>query len=265
MTPATDHLSLANRVAVITGGTQGLGEHVARLLAARGASGLVLVGRNAERGKAVAASLNGGGCRAIFVQADLAKLDDVRGVMQAADKEFGRVDCLVNAGASTDRGTITDTTPEMYDYIMDVNVKAPFFLMQDAIKIMQREKIPGSIVNIQSMSAHGGQPFLTPYSMSKGALMILTKNVAFAMLGQKIRINGLNVGWMDTPGEEAIGIKYHGQKPGWIAEAEKSQPWGRLVSPQEVARACAYLCSDESGLMSGAIIDLAQAVLGTHN
>lgn len=265
MTAATEHLSLKNRVAVITGATQGLGEQVARLFAARGASGIVLVGRNQERGAALARELGSAECRVVFAAADLAKLDDVRTVIRTADKAFSRVDCLVNAGASTDRGTITDTTPEIYDYIMDVNVKAPFFLMQDAIKIMQREKIAGSIVNIQSMSAHGGQPFLTPYSMSKGALMILTKNVAFAMLGQKIRINGLNVGWMDTPGEEAIGIKYHDRKPGWIAEAQKSQPWGRLVSPQEVARACAYLCSDESGLMSGAIIDLAQAVLGTHN
>lgn len=264
-TPATDLLSLHNRVAVITGGTQGLGEQVARLFAARGVAGLVLVGRNRQRGEALAEALRSKDCRTLFVAADLAKLDDVRAVLRETDKAFGRVDCLVNAGASTDRGTITDTTPEMYDYIMDVNVKAPFFLMQDTIKIMQREKIAGSIVNIQSMSAHGGQPFLTPYSMSKGALMTLTKNVAFAMLGQKIRVNGLNVGWMDTPGEEAIGIKYHDRKPGWIAEAEKSQPWGRLVSPQEVARACAYLCSDESGLMSGAIIDLAQAVLGTHN
>ncbi|MGL4497020.1 MAG: SDR family oxidoreductase, partial [Beijerinckiaceae bacterium] len=224
-TPATEKLSLQNRVAVITGGTQGLGEHVARLFAARGATGLVLVGRNRARGEAVAASLTSAICRAIFVAADLAKLDQVRSIVPAAEKAFGKVDCLVNAGASTDRGTITDTSPEMYDYIMDVNVKAPFVLMQDCINLMQRQKIPGSIVNIQSMSAHGGQPFLTPYSMSKGALMTLTKNVAFAMLGQKIRVNGLNVGWMDTPGEEAIGIKYHGRQPGWIAEAEKSQPW----------------------------------------
>ncbi|MGL4323872.1 MAG: SDR family oxidoreductase [Beijerinckiaceae bacterium] len=262
---ATEMLSLRNRVAVITGGTQGLGEHVARLFAARGASGIVLVGRNGARGKAVAESLTGSGCHALFVQADLAQLDQVRRIIPAAEKEFGRVDCLVNAGASTDRGTITDTAPEMYDYIMDVNVKAPFFLMQDAITLMQKQKIAGSIVNILSMSAHGGQPFLTPYSMSKGALLTLTKNVAFAMLGQKIRVNGLNVGWMDTPGEEAIGIQYHDRKPGWIAEAQKSQPWGRLVSPDEIARACAYLCADESGLMSGAIIDFAQAVVGTHN
>ncbi len=259
------HGSLKGRVAVVTGGTQGLGETVARLFAARGAAGLVICGRNAAKGAAVAADISRQGCRTEFVQADLAKVEDCRAVIAAADKAFGRVDALVNAAASTDRGTIVDTSPELYEYIMALNVRAPFFLMQDAVKIMQREKIAGSIVNILSMSAHGGQPFLTPYSMSKGALLTLTKNVAFALMSERIRVNGLGVGWMDTPGEDAIVKKYHGKQDGWLAEAEKSQPWGRLVKPDEVARACAYLASDESGLMSGAIIDFAQMVLGAHN
>ena len=186
-------------------------------------------------------------------------------MIAAADRAFGRVDALVNAAASTDRGTIVDTTPELYAYIMAVNVRAPFFLMQEAVKIMRRERGPGTIVNILSMSAHGGQPFLTPYSMSKGALLTLTKNVAYALMKDRIRVNGLGVGWMDTPGEDAIVRRHHGKTDGWLAEAEASQPWGRLVKPDEIARACAYLCSDESGLMSGAILDFAQMVLGAHD
>jgi NAD(P)-dependent dehydrogenase (short-subunit alcohol dehydrogenase family) len=257
-------LSLHGRVAVVTGGTQGLGEAVARVFAARGAAGIVICGRNIAKGEAVAQDLTSQACKAVFVHADLVKLEDCRAVIAAADRAFGRVDVLVNAAASTDRGTITDTSPELYDYIMALNVRAPFFLMQDAIKIMQREKSAGSIINILSMSAHGGQPFLTPYSMSKGALLTLTRNVAFALMDQRIRVNGLGVGWMDTPGEDAIVKKYHGKHDGWLAEAEQSQPWGRLVKPDEVARACAYLASDESGLMSGAIIDFAQMVLGAH-
>jgi NAD(P)-dependent dehydrogenase (short-subunit alcohol dehydrogenase family) len=256
--------ALSGRVAVVTGGTQGLGETIARLFARRGAAGLIICGRNAERGKAIARELTAQGCTSVFVRADLSKVRDCRAVMARADKEFGRVDILVNAAASTDRGTITDTAPALYDYIMALNVRAPFFLMQDAITIMQREKIHGSIINILSMSAHGGQPFLTPYSMSKGALLTLTKNVAFAVMSDRIRVNGLGVGWMDTPGEDAIVKKYHGKKDGWLDQAEQTQPWGRLVKPDEVARACAYLASDESGLMSGAIIDFAQMVLGAH-
>ena len=256
---------LDGRVAIVTGGTQGLGEAVARLFAARGAAGLVICGRNRANGERVAGDLSAMGCRTLFVAADLVKVEDCRAVVAAADGTFGRVDVLVNAAASTDRGTIADTSPELYEHIMGLNLRAPFYLMQDSIRIMQREGRGGSIVNILSMSAHGGQPFLTPYSVSKGALLTLTKNVAYAMMREKIRVNGLGVGWMDTPGEDAIVRRYHGKQDGWLEEAEKTQPWGRLVKPDEVARACAYLASDESGLMSGAIIDFAQMVLGAHD
>jgi NAD(P)-dependent dehydrogenase (short-subunit alcohol dehydrogenase family) len=255
---------LAGKVAIVTGGTQGLGETIARLFAARGAAGIVITGRNAERGKAVANELTKAGCRTLFARADLQNVSDCRKVVAAADKAFGRVDVLVNAGASTDRGGITDTTPELYDYIMDVNVKGPFFLMQEAVKLMLRDRRGGAIVNILSMSAHGGQPFLTPYSASKGALLTLTKNAAFALLADRIRVNGLTIGWMDTPGENAIGMKAHGREDGWIRAAETSQPLGRLLNPEEVARACVWLASDESGLTTGAIIDMAQMVLGAH-
>jgi NAD(P)-dependent dehydrogenase (short-subunit alcohol dehydrogenase family) len=255
---------LSGRIGVITGGTQGLGEMVARVFAARGAAGLVITGRNRARGEKVAAELATQGCPTHFVAAELANLDEVRRVVPEAVARFGRVDALVNAGASTDRGTITDTSPETYDMIMAVNVRAPFFLMQDAIRQMQAQGSGGTIVNILSASAHGGQPFLTPYSMSKGALLTLTKNVAFAMMRERIRVNGLCVGWMNTPGEDRIVRLYHGKQDGWLEEAMASQPWGRLVEPEEIARACAYLSCDESGLMSGAIIDFAQTVLGAH-
>lgn len=255
---------LDGRIGIVTGGTQGLGEAVARLFAARGAGGLVICGRNAEKGEKVAAGITAEGCPTRFVRADLTRIEDCRAVIAAADARFGRVDALVNAAASTDRGTITDTSPELYEMIMALNVRAPFFLMQDAIKIMEREGRGGTIVNILSVSAHGGQPFLTPYSMSKGALLTLTKNVAFAKMREKIRVNGLGVGWMDTPGEDAIVRRYHGKTDGWLAEAEAGQPWGRLVKPDEIARACLYLSTPESGLMSGAIIDFAQTVTGAH-
>lgn len=251
-----------NAVAVVTGGTQGLGETIARTLAERGAAGLVICGRNAERGAMVAKELTAEGCRTEFVQADLADVEQARAVAARADKVFGRIDVLVNAAGMTDRGTIFDTSPELFDRMFAVNVRAPFFLMQEAAKIMRREKIEGAMVNILSMSAHGGQPFISAYCGSKGALETLTKNAAFSLMPWRIRVNGLNIGWMNTPGEDRIMRTYHGAQDGWLDKAVADQPFGRLLDPAEVARAVAFLASAESGLMTGSIIDFDQSVLG---
>jgi len=253
---------LGGKIAVITGGTQGLGEATARLFAERGAGGLIICGRNEERGAAVAADLSRAGCPTRYVAADLARVEDCRRVIAAADTAFGRLDALVNAAATTDRGTILDTSAELFDRIFAINVRAPFFLMQAAARLMRRERIEGSMVNILSMSAHGGQPFLAPYSASKGALLTLTRNVAFALMPDRIRVNGLNIGWMDTPGEDRIQKTHHGREDGWLRDAEHTQPFGRPLKPAEVACAIAYLASAESGMMTGAIIDFDQSVLG---
>ncbi len=253
------------QVAVVTGGTQGLGEAVATLFAERGIAGLVIVGRNSRRGKEVAAGFTNAGVKTRYVQADLGKIEDTRKVMAEADKAFGRVDILVNVAASTDRGSILSTSPELFDRMFAINVRAPFFLMQDAAKIMRREKIEGTIVNILSMSGHGGQPFLSAYSTSKGALATLTKNTAFGLMPDRIRVNGLNIGWMDTPGEHAIQMRYHTTDAEWLKAVEAKQPFGRLLKPAEVARAVAYLASAESGLMTGSIIDFDQQVLGASS
>jgi NAD(P)-dependent dehydrogenase (short-subunit alcohol dehydrogenase family) len=253
---------LQGKIAVVTGGTQGLGETIARHFAAEGAAGIVICGRNAKLGDAVAADLTGKGTPTRYVRADLNSVEDCRGVIAEADRAFGTLHVLVNAGAITDRGTILDTSPELFDRMFNVNVRAPFFLMQDAARLMRREKVAGSIINIQSMSAHGGQSFLTAYSASKGALSILTKNVAFSLMPDHIRVNGLNIGWMDSPGEAKIQKEFHDAPADWLATAEAKQPFGRLIKPAEVARAVAYLASDESGLMTGSVIDFDQQVRG---
>lgn len=253
---------LDGKIAVVTGGTQGLGEAIARLFADRGAAGIVITGRDVARAERVVAALREIGTHALFVPADLADLDAVRGIVAAADAQFGRVDCLVNAAAITDRGTILSTDPLLFDRMFAVNVRAPFFLMQDTLKVMLREGTQGSIVNILSASQHGGQSFLSAYSASKTALGGLTRNTAFALLRHRIRVNGLCIGWMDTPGEHAIQKGTHAAPDDWLAGAEAARPFGRLLKPDEVARAVAFLCSGESGMMTGALIDFDQTVQG---
>ena len=261
----TSNRSLEGKIALVTGGTQGLGEATARLFVERGAAGIVICGRNASRGAEVKGALETLGADAVFVQADLGTLADVRRVAKAADDAFGRVDCLVNVAAITDRGTILDTSPELYERMFNVNVRAPFFLMQDVAAIMRREAIEGSMVNILSMSSHGGQPFICAYSASKAALAGLTKNVAYSLMRDRIRVNGLNIGWMNTPGEDSIQKREHGAADGWLDQAKAKQPFGRLLETTEVAKAIAFLSSDESGLMTGSLVDFDQSVLGCYD
>ena len=258
----TDKTSFAGKYAIVTGSTQGLGEAIARLFVERGVAGLIICGRNAERGKAVAADLNSDSCQVHFVQADLANVEDCRRIVAAADEHFCSVHILVNAAGVSDRGTIWDTTPELWDWIMAINVRAPFLLIQESVKIMRREGVEGSIVNIGSVSAYGSVPFLTPYATSKGALMTFTKNVAYAIMRHRIRINMLNIGWMDTPGEDIIQRKYHDAGDDWLENTETGMPFGRLLKPEEVARAVTFLASEESGMMTGSIVDFDQSVQG---
>ncbi len=250
------------KVCVVTGATQGLGAAIARRLAAAGAAGLVVTGRNEERGRATAADISAtSSVPALFVRADFASVNDCRRVMAETDKRFGRLHVLVNAGASTERGTILDTSPELFDRIFKTNVRGPFFLMQEAIKLMIRDRIEGAICNVGSISALAGQPFINPYCASKGALTTLTANTAFSVMRNRIRVNQLNVGWMASENEKQVQVAESGD-PDWMEKAASGLPFGRLVDPEEAARAVNFLVSDDAGLMTGAIVNFDQSVWG---
>jgi NAD(P)-dependent dehydrogenase (short-subunit alcohol dehydrogenase family) len=252
------------RIALITGAAQGIGEATARLFAERGVAGLLLTDRNAEKGRAVAAEISRSGTPAEFIAAELDDIAQVLRIVPAVDAHFGKLHILVNVAGLTDRGSVWDTTPELWDQMFAINVRAPFFLMQAALKLMEREKVEGAMVNIISVNAHGGTSYLTPYSASKGALAILTKNFAHSVANRRIKVNGLNLGWVDTPGEHTVLKRFHNAAEGWLEEAEKGRPWGRLIKPAEVARAIAFLSSEESGLMTGSVIDFDQVVQGPN-
>jgi len=254
-----------DKVIIVTGSTQGSGAETAKLLAHRGAKGLTICGRKEKEGLKIKEEIEKIGAECIFVKADLSKEKDCRNIVNLTDKNFGRLDSLINVAGFTERGTILSTTMENYNMCFDVNTKAPFILMQDSIKIMIREKIKGSIVNILSMAMHSGHPFLAAYSASKAALANITKNTANSLAGHNIRVNALNIGWTDTPGEDVIQKKFHEGGDDWLQKAEKKVPFKRLTKTLDVARAAAYFCSDESGLTTGSIIDYDQTVLGWHS
>ncbi|GLR09611.1 short-chain dehydrogenase [Mixta theicola] len=257
---------LQGKVAVVTGGTQGVGAAIARQFTQQGAAAVIICGRNQDKGEKMAARLSSESAgKVTFVRADLSSVEDCRQVIATADELYGRVDILVNAGAMTDRGSILDTSPELFDQIFATNVRGPFFLMQETVKIMRRENITGSIVNICSMSSLAGQPFIAAYCSSKGALATLTRNTAYALLRNRIRVNALNIGWMASEGEDRIMKQYHNAEDNWLEKAAAAQPFGRLIQPEEVARAVAFLASDESGLMTGSVVEFDQSVWGGYD
>lgn len=257
---ALPEVSLEGRVVLVTGGTQGIGEGIARAAAEAGAKGICITGRNAARGAAVVASL---GMRAHFVAADLADADATARLVEQAEAALGPVDALVNAAGLTDRGTILDTGVDLWDRLFAVNARAPFILTQSMARRLRALKRPGAVVNVVTMSSHGGQPFLTAYAASKGALATLTKNAAHGLRADRIRVNGINLGWADTPGEHAIQAR-DGNPPDWLEQAGPAQPFGRLIRPADVAGLAVYLLSDAAEMMTGALIDFDQNVMGAY-
>jgi NAD(P)-dependent dehydrogenase (short-subunit alcohol dehydrogenase family) len=257
-------VSLKGRNIVVTGGAQGIGAEIALDAARAGASGIMISGRDARKGTKAVAQLEQLGCRAEFAAADLADAEATRGIMSAAIAAFGTVDGLANAAGMTDRGQIDDTSVDLWDRMFAVNTRAPFILTQELVRHLKAKKRPGSVVNIITRSAHGGQPFLTAYSASKGALATLTKNNAHALRFDRIRVNGLNIGWADTPGEHAIQ-KRDGRPKDWLAKAEPAQPFGRLIKPDDVSFMAVYLLSDAAEMITGALIDFDQNVMGAYD
>lgn len=254
---------LTGKTVIVTGATQGLGLAIAERAARLGAAGLVVSGRDETRGRRAEATLAGLGSEALFVPAELTDPDQCRHVVAACDERFGRLDGLVNAAGLSSRGTLDTTTLELWDRIFAVNLRAPFLLMQESARLMRRGGRGGSVVNILTMASYGGEPVLTAYSTSKGALAVLTKNVAYQLQPDRIRVNGLNIGWNSTEGEHAVQLST-GQPEDWLAAADASRPFGRILRPFDIAPMVTFLLSDASSMITGSVIDWDQTVHGPY-
>jgi NAD(P)-dependent dehydrogenase (short-subunit alcohol dehydrogenase family) len=255
---------LPERVVLVSGGTQGLGAAIARAAAREGAA-VVVSGRRPEPGEKLVAELRDAGAQAHFVAADVADVASAQASVAATVERFGRIDSLVSAAGLTSRGTLLDTTPELFDQHVAVNLRGPFFLMQAAVQDMVRRGAPGTIVNVITMSEHGGQPYLAPYVASKAGLAGLTRNAAHAHRFDRIRINGIDIGWTDTDSEDQTQRRFHGATDGWRERAAKELPMGKLGQVDEIADFVVFLLSERSGVVTGSVIDWDQNVPGAHD
>jgi NAD(P)-dependent dehydrogenase (short-subunit alcohol dehydrogenase family) len=143
-----------------------------------------------------------------------------------------------------------------------VNLKAPFFMMQAVVASLVDRGAPGTIVNILSMSEHGGPAVPGPYVAAKAGLAGLTRNAAHAHRWHRIRINGLDIGWTNTEGEDATQRRFHDATDGWQERAGASLPMGKLGQVGEIADFVVFLLSDRSGVVTGSVIDWDQHVVG---
>ena len=250
--------------ALITGGSQGLGLAIARQLIAEGCRRVVITSRDIHKGDRAAAELAALGADVHVLTLDMGDIAKVQTMVGAAVDRIGPVNALVNCAANTDRGSILDTTPERWDAIMDPNAKGPFFALQGFARHCIDAGHPGACVNILSIVIYGGTPFLAPYVASKAALGGITKNAAAALAQHRIRVNGINVGWMDTPGEDMRQKVSHDRPDGWQKDVEASVPFGMLVKPEHVARQTAFLLGPESGVVTGSLMDFDQQVVGAY-
>ena len=241
---------LDGKVVLVSGGTQGVGAGIARAAVREGAD-VVVTGRRPRDVE---------GCH--YVRADVSDVDSARASVAATVERFGRIDCLVNAAGMTDRGSLLDTTPELFDQHIAVNLRGPFFLMQAAVADMVARGAGGSIVNIISVAELGGQPYLAPYAAAKAGLAGATRNAAHAHRFDRIRINGLDIGWTDTEGEDQVQRTFHAAGDDWREQAGKALPMGKLGQVDEIADFVVFLLSPRSGVVTGSVIDWDQQVFG---
>lgn len=250
-------LGLAGKVIVVTGAASGIGAAVARAAVAEGAGALMLTDRDGDGCRDLATALG-----AAHWVTDLADPEAPAAIIAACTARFGRVDGLVNAAGLTTRGSFLTGTAAIWDQLFAVNARAGFLLMQAVIADLLARKAPGAVVNILSMNAHCGIPELAIYAATKGAMTTLTRNAAHAHMADRIRVNGINLGWVATEAEHRMQADVMGRGPDWQEKAAATLPLGRLVTAEEAARLAVFLLGNASAPMSGAVIDLEQKVAG---
>lgn len=248
------------RFALVTGAAQGIGFATAKRFLELGFGGVLLLDRNGPKLREAAARLQ----RVEILEGDVLDLTLPKRAVQRAVEAFGGIDVLVNAAGSTERCGIDDTSPEAFERVFGINVRAPMFMMQEALAPM-RKRGAGVIINVSSMLSHGGPPNLATYCASKSALNTLTKSAANTVKRQGIRVFAINLGWVLTEGEHATQTGIHGLPQNWAEDIGRRMPSGRLITADDVAGLMAFLVSPPAQMMTGAIIDYEQMPVGVFD
>ena len=245
-------MDFSNKVALITGGGNGIGRATALGFASRGAK-VVVVDRDSTAGEATAGIVRQQGGEALFVQADVTQADSVKAYVDKAVATFGRIDCFHNnAGIEGKVSPIVDYDDAMFDQVMAVNVRGVYLGMKYVLKQMIAQK-SGAIVNTASTAGLMGSPGMPAYVASKHAVLGLTKTASGEVARQGIRVNAVCPGPIDTRMIHALEAQLNPGNPGKVtARYQSSIPLGRYGTAEEVANTVLFLCSDLAGNITGA-------------
>lgn len=247
-------MRLKEKVIIVTGSTMGIGKAIAKRAASEGAK-VVLHGLEEELGLEVLAEL--GKENAVLHIEDLSTEGSAQRLVELAVKTWGKLDAVINNAAMVVTSNIGNTDKAFLEKVLDVNTIAPFLLIQSALPHLTKTK--GAILNIGSVNAWSGEPNLLAYSISKGALMTMTRNLGDALPRENgVRVNQINPGWVLTE-KEMLRKKEHGLPANWYEDLPAMYaPAGRILWPEEIAAAAIYWLADESGPISGQVVDLEQ-------
>ena len=245
-------IRLDGRVAVITGGSRGIGAAVVKMFAEAGAQVVLSYHRNRAAATRVAQQARTFGGKVLSVRADLRKMSDAKKLIDAAVREFGRLDILVaNAGIWNEKDIpIEKLTESEWDEMMATNLKSAYSVIHYAVPVMKKQR-SGRIIAISSTAGQRGEAFHAHYAATKGAVISMVKGLSTELAPHRILVNCVAPGWVDTDMAKPV-LK----KPGLRRWVNKQIPLGRVATPEEVAGPILFLASDLATFMTGEIVNV---------
>ena len=250
-----------DKVILVTGSTTGIGEFTARRIVAEGGRAMIH-GRSAGRAAALVEEL---GEAAAFSPGDLQDPDVAVYLVEATVERFGRLDALVNNAALLTRSNLDNAAVELFDRQVAVNLRAPLLLTQAAVAQFRKQGDGGHILNVGSVNALGGERNLLVYSITKGGLMTMTRNLSAYLASEGIRVNQVNVGWTLTENEKKIKVQDGFEEGWWEHIPPEHAPSGRIFAPEEAAAHIVFWLSDQAGPVNGSVFEIEQWPLVGQN
>jgi glucose 1-dehydrogenase len=242
-------MSLANKVAIVTGGNSGIGKAVALELARQGASLVIDYVSHPDAADEVEREIAALPAKVIGVQADVSKLEDLQRLLNATIEKFGRLDIMVNNAGVETRTSVLDTTEEQYDKVLSINLKSAFFGTQLAAKQMIKQGGGGRIINMTSIHEDWPMPGNTPYCLSKGGMRMLTRTAGVELAPHNILVVGV------APGAVATPINVSTMKdPALMQKLDAAIPMGRMAKPEEIATVVAFLAGEGASYITATTI-----------